>query len=203
LRRQEADLATRDIYDEIKAQVDRVSGPLRQMMDMARPLRNEWNACSMNALLEKTLRFLRFDRRSACVKIEFKLDPKVPFTLAVEDSLSQVFLNLAINALDAMESNSSKFPRRLRVSTTLLEEGRKPLIQIRFEDTGPGIPPEVADRIFEPYFTTKGPEKGMGLGLPVSRQIVENHEGTLRAEPGAGGGACFVIDLPLQDRDPT
>jgi signal transduction histidine kinase len=202
LRQQEANLSNLSIYDDIKVLIDRISSTLRQMMDVARPDRNEWQACSLNALLEKTLHVLRLDRRSARVKIELKADPNLPTTLLSEDSLSQVFLNLAVNALDAMESGPTKTPPRLTVSTNLIEESRKPIIRIKFQDTGPGIASGVADRIFEPFVTTKEPGKGTGLGLPVSRRIVESHEGTLRAEAHAGGGACFVIDLPVRSQGP-
>jgi two-component system NtrC family sensor kinase len=202
LRQQEANLSNLGIYDDIQVLIDRISGILRQMMEVARPDRNHWQACSLNALLEKTLHGLRHDRRSARVKIELKADPNIPTTLLAEDSLSQVFLNLAINALDAMESSPTRTLPKLTVSTNLIEEGRKPIIRIKFQDTGPGIASGVADRIFEPFVTTKGPGKGTGLGLPVSRRIVESHEGTLRAESHAGRGACFVIDLPVRDRCP-
>ncbi len=198
LRRQEGDLERLAIYGDILGQIDRVSGTLRHMLDMARPSRSGWIACSLNAILERTLHFLRFDPRSAQVEIELHLDPTIPLILAMEDALSQVFLNIAINALDAMESNPSTSPRRLTVSSSHLGERWDPRLRITFRDSGPGIPPGVAERIFESYFTTKDPGKGTGLGLAVSRQIIKEHEGTLRTLPVDGDGACLVIELPLK-----
>lgn len=202
LRRQEKDLERLGIYQDIQAQIDRVSGTLRLMLDMARPSRSGWALCSVNAILEKTLHFLRFDPRCARVAIELTLDPAVPATLALEDALSQVFLNLAINALDAMELNPPASLRRLTVNSALLGERWDPRLRITFKDSGPGIPPLLAERIFESFFTTKDPGRGSGLGLAVSRHIVEEHAGTLRAQPLAGGGACLVIELPWKPPGP-
>lgn len=202
LSQQEGNSGRLEIYGDILAQIDRVSATLRQMLDMARPSPSGWIACSLNAILERTLHFLRFDPRSARVAIDLHLDPTLPLTLAMEDSLSQVFLNLAINALDAMEFNPSTSPRRLTVSSTHLGDRRDPRLRITFRDSGPGIPPAVAERIFESYFTTKDPGKGTGLGLAVSRGIVEEHDGTLRTQPVAGRGACLVIDLPWKPPGP-
>jgi len=101
--------------------------------------------------------------------------------------LSQVFMNLLMNAVDAMEGSGT-----IRIQTRPSDVG----VTLVFEDDGPGIPPEVLERVFEPFFTTKPVGKGTGLGLSLSYGIVERHGGTMRAESQLGEGTRFVIELP-------
>jgi two-component system, NtrC family, sensor kinase len=106
--------------------------------------------------------------------------------------LSQVFVNLLVNAAQAIESSGGS-EREIRVSSEIAGD----LVTARVSDTGPGIPPEIIERVFEPFFTTKKAGSGTGLGLSISRDIVRAHGGELRVESVLGGGATFVIMLPL------
>jgi len=103
--------------------------------------------------------------------------------------LQQVFLNLLINALDAMPDGGT-----LRIRSGFNAEDAA--IRIEIADTGTGVDPQHAQKIFQPFFTTK--HGGTGLGLAVSRQLIEQHGGTLSVADNPGGGAVFVIRLPLQ-----
>jgi two-component system sensor histidine kinase PilS (NtrC family) len=107
-----------------------------------------------------------------------------------EELMTQVFLNIAINALDAMEGKGT-----LRVQTNLRPDERPALVTVRFLDEGPGIEAEAMPRLFEPFFTTKS--QGTGLGLPLASRIVSNHDGTIEARNLDGGGAEFLITLPV------
>ena len=107
-----------------------------------------------------------------------------------EELMRQVFLNLALNAFDAMQGSGA-----LTVSVLLCPNQLPPEVVIRFADEGPGIEDEAMPRIFEPFFTTK--HKGTGLGLPLAHRIVTNHEGQLRARNLDGGGAEFSVHLPF------
>lgn len=121
------------------------------------------------------------------VRVRFALDPRAERVFADKIQIQQVLLNLIRNALEAMQECAE----RELVLATRRAEGD--LIEISVADTGPGIPPEIAARLFQPLFTTK--EHGMGIGLPISRTIVEAHGGRLWAEPNRPGGTVFRLTL--------
>jgi C4-dicarboxylate-specific signal transduction histidine kinase len=109
--------------------------------------------------------------------------------------MAQVLLNLMTNALDAVEGR----PRpRVRVCTRCAGSAREPVVELSVEDNGPGIASDLLSRIFEPFFSTKEPNRGTGLGLAISKEIVERHGGTIRVEPASAGGARFVASLPAR-----
>ncbi len=122
------------------------------------------------------------------VKMSARLDPEAPYVLGNRIEIQQVLINLMRNSLEAMAGVDR---RELGVTTTL----RRPdLVEFAVADTGPGIDPDVADRIFEPFVTTK--RCGMGMGLSICRSIIESHGGCLEFEPNPGGGALFRFTLP-------
>jgi two-component system sensor kinase FixL len=104
--------------------------------------------------------------------------------------LQQVVFNLVRNAIEAMADRAGA---ELTIATRLTSAG----IELRVADRGPGLPAEVAERLFEPFVTTK--ESGMGIGLPICRSIVRAHGGDIHAEPGPDGGTVFVVTLPPAD----
>jgi signal transduction histidine kinase len=142
-------------------------------------------------LLEKTLSFLaeKFQRRG--IRVETDLRP-LPMLVADGEKLQQLFLNLFLNAVDAMPRGGT-----LGVTLALAGEGE---IEIRIADTGLGIEPQALDRIFEPFFTTKAAGQGSGLGLVVVHNIVLDHEGSIEASSELGVGTEFRIALPLRPR---
>jgi len=108
--------------------------------------------------------------------------------------IEQVLLNLVRNALDALEE-AAVGERALIVSTRRL--GDRALVCV--QDNGPGIPPQRMDQLFDPFFTTK--DSGMGMGLPISLTILEDHAGTIRADSKPGAGALFEVELPVAMRE--
>jgi two-component system NtrC family sensor kinase len=125
------------------------------------------------------------------VKLEVELEPALPLALADPSALKQVVLNLVLNAMHAVGDKGGHVQLRGR-------RGGDGMLELSVSDDGPGVAGDVAERIFEPFFTTKPVGQGSGMGLAVSREIVEEHGGTLRLEPpGAGGGAVFMIRLPV------
>lgn len=125
------------------------------------------------------------------------LDADLPQTQADPFQLEQIFVNLINNAREAMTEEQG--PRELVISTALAhgKNGGSPRILIRFADNGPGIPPEVMPHVFDPFFTTKKPGEGMGLGLSLCDRIIKAHHGRIWAENASGGGAVFVLELPV------
>ena len=131
--------------------------------------------------------------RDKGVRVRFEFDPRTDFVLADKVQIQQVLLNLMRNAIDAME-NSER--RELIISTAL---ARDKMIEISVADTGTGISPEIAAQLFQPFITTK--RDGMGVGLSISRTIVETHGGAIAPRPNAGGGTVFSFTLPALTKE--
>jgi len=127
-------------------------------------------------------------------RVSHRTDESPLIVRGSEQQLVQVFVNLIVNALDAMETCSDN---QLTIDAQSLESR----IEIRVEDSGPGIAPELHARVFAPFFTTKQAGKGTGLGLAISKNILEMHGGSIRAENGRTRGACFVVELPMVSRN--
>jgi signal transduction histidine kinase len=141
----------------------------------------------VNALVLKTLELIGHQGRYAEGVLATDLDDTAPVLTANEGQLRQVFLGLASNALDAMEGRG-----RLTVRTRRTRRE----VEILFEDEGPGIPEEVAPRIWDPFFTTKPPGQGTGLGLAIAQGIVTEHGGRIEMQRREGRGSIFRVVLP-------
>jgi signal transduction histidine kinase len=187
----------REFLEIIVEEVDRLNGVVSQFLDYSRPLKSTLAPGDLNDVLQRTFRLLAPDV-PAGIQVELDLAPELPRVACDPEQLKQVFLNLALNAFQAMPGGG-----RLHVSTRADREdlapwrdarGRLASVEVRFRDTGPGIPPQDRENVFVPFFTTK--EKGTGLGLAVSQRIVRAHEGTLAVSSPAGGGAEFTLTLP-------
>ncbi|HET6436802.1 MAG TPA: ATP-binding protein [Anaeromyxobacter sp.] len=159
---------------------------VRSLFQRAVPRRERTD---VNAVVEEIVSVLGGEARRQSISIRTEAGADLPPVTADRIQLQQVLMNLISNAIDAMRAAAP--PRQLTISTR--EEGSACLISVA--DTGPGLPPEQADRIFQPFFTTKA--HGTGMGLAISRSIVESHGGKLWAEPGRGGGAVFQFTLPI------
>jgi signal transduction histidine kinase len=144
------------------------------------------------ALLQRPLRQHR-------ITVRLDLQPDLPRPLASPDQLKQVFLNLFLNARDAMPHGGllEIASRVSRETDTEFLAGRYVLIQVR--DTGSGIPEEEMPRIFEPFYSTKSESKGTGLGLWVSMGIIQNHGGQIKVRSRPGRGTTFTVALPLDE----
>mgnify|MGYP001215858743 CR=1 FL=1 len=146
----------------------------------------------INGLIEKTLEFREYQYMVGNIEIVKKLDPALPRTMIDPVQIQQVFMNLLINAEQAVaESQGSG---TIEIETKLKN---KSCIEITISDNGPGIPEDIKGKVFDPFFTTREPGKGTGLGLSVSYGIVKKHGGEIFVQDGAEEGARFVIDLPV------
>jgi two-component system NtrC family sensor kinase len=176
-----------DFIARIGSEALRIDGIVRDLLDLARPAEPALHPTDVAAPLEAALRLARMQPRFRSVTVDVALADALPPVLADARRLSQVFLNLLLNAGDATGGAG-----RVRV-----EAGRDgALVQVRVSDDGPGIAEADLPRIFEPFFTTKGSGRGTGLGLAVSQGIVESFGGELRAANGSSGGAVFTLVLP-------
>lgn len=176
----------------IREHSERISRIVRQMSELARPQAGQRARCDVNQVVRRALEMVRFDERARTSEIRFELDPGLPEVDAVEDEISQVCINLALNAFDAMAGNSGDRARRLTVRSWSSARA----VHFAFRDSGPGVPARVREKLFQPFMTTKEAGRGSGLGLSVSYRILEQHGGVLRLEPDDSAGAVFVFELP-------
>ncbi len=161
------------------------------LLTFARPKELQKSLRNINQLLKQTIDLLSYKLTASGVKLIVDLDPNLPATMVDGDQISQVFLNIINNAQQAMEESER---RELRI--TSWREGENEFF--RFQDTGPGITEEARKRIFDPFFSTKRPGKGSGLGMSVSYQIIQNHNGEIKVEDEEEGGATFTVRLPIE-----
>jgi two-component system NtrC family sensor kinase len=167
---------------------------MKNLLNYARPVAAQPAIVNVNKILEKTAYFIEKhpsfvsgDPRKQIVK---ELDDHLPEIVGDPQQLQQVFLNLLLNGADAIPEGG-----KITIKTSHDKEGKT--IAIKVQDTGKGIPSELKERIFQPFFTTKGKGKGTGLGLAVSKRIVEEHGGSIEVANNVSGGGAFTIILPV------
>ena len=177
----------RERAGHIVDQVRRVKDLLRTLLDIARPRNASPQAMSLVDVLDHSLEFFRERLKGRGIVVERDYSP-VPKIVANRDRLEQVFLNLIVNAIDAMPDGGTL--------TVHLTQPTSELIEICIADTGIGIEPDVLDQIFEPFYTTKERGKGTGLGLLVSQRIVHDHGGKISATSEPDVGTQISILLP-------
>jgi two-component system sensor histidine kinase HydH len=167
----------------IDDELGRIERSLRTLLDYARPPKLERTTCDLGAVVDGALTLVRGRAQQQGVEVRFA--PASLVLSADPDQLRQVLVNLLLNALDTMPTGGT-------MEVALGRDGTD--LTVAVSDTGPGIAPEMAPRLFEPFATTK--ETGVGLGLVVSKRIVEDHGGSLRGFNRTAGGATFLIRLP-------
>ena len=190
-----ADDPNRQFLEIASKETNRVSGIIRQMLGFYRPTAVKAPA-DVNAILEDAIALLQRQLRQHHVALQTDLEPRLPRVPASADQLKQVFLNLFLNAQEAMPDGGTLHitTRLSRATDPEFLAGRYVLVQIR--DTGTGIAEEHLQHIFEPFYSTKRESKGTGLGLWVSLGIVQNHGGQIKVRSRPGYGTTFTIALP-------
>ena len=179
-------IVTEVLRDEQRAAhvIDRLRSLLKRRSLVTQPL-------EMPEVVDEVFSLVHADAVARQVKLTHVSAPKLPPIVGDRIHLQQVLLNLLVNAMDAVEACA---PDRRAIQVTVRQTDAT-AIQVRVSDHGAGIPAESLGRLFEPFFTTKA--KGMGMGLAISKTIIEAHKGKLWAENGPDGGACFCFTLPV------
>lgn len=177
---------------EIRSAADRCARIVKTFLSMARQQTPQRGAVDLNRLIEDSLALLAYAMRTTGIDVVKNLDPQLPEIWGDADQLHQVVANLAINAQQAMMDGPR--PRRLTVTTEICPE--KGVVRLVFDDTGPGVPPDLRSRIFDPFFTTKPTGVGTGIGLALCHGIIDSHGGTIGVDDAPDGGARFAIALP-------
>lgn len=182
-----ADESIKKGLQTIISQVERITKVMNQLLAFARRKQPERRPVALGEIVENSLDMFRERLAKNRIRVELQLDPACPMVLADADQMSQVLINLVMNALHAMPDGGL-----LRISLA----PEKETVRLTVADTGHGMPPEVAQKIFEPFFTTKEFGKGTGLGLTVVKGIIEEHQGSITVDSESGKGTTFTILLP-------
>jgi CheY-like chemotaxis protein len=168
---------------------------IQNLLDFARRRPPERHATQLRVLVDSVLDLQSYAIAAHRIQVEVDIEPDVPPLPVDRAQMQQVLLNLTLNAVQSLSAAGGG---RLRVHAAVVRRDTEPRVSLSVIDDGPGVPDELRDRIFLPFFTTKPADEATGLGLPVSADIVAAHGGTLRLEPGAAGvGAAFVVELPF------
>lgn len=178
---------------KIESAANRCAKIVRSFLDMARQRKTERRAVLLPHLIREALELLKYNLHSSAVIVETDVAENLPSLWVDRDQLHQVLINLVINAHQALEEKREG-ERRIRITAEARTADGVMLLSV--SDNGPGIAPDIRSRIFDPYFTTKPQGFGTGIGLAVSRGLIEAHGGTLDLD-NRPGGARFVIRLPL------
>jgi two-component system, LuxR family, sensor kinase FixL len=197
-RGREADQAkVRDAIDRAATQALRAGEVIHRMRDFVRRGASERDVESLSKLIEEASALALIGEKDRQVDVRLSLDPAADAVFADRVQVQQVLLNLIRNGIDAMHDGEPR-RRALLISTEMTDEGWS---RVSVADTGPGIADAVRERLFQPFMTTKA--QGMGVGLSISRSIVEAHGGRIWAEANPGGGALFRFTLPPADQKET
>ena len=177
----------KDILREMKLQLERVNFAVTELLSYARPTPPVSEDFLVNELIQKTVTLLSPQVRGKQIEFRMKLTNEKMLVSADKKQIQQVLWNVILNALQAMETSGTLSIASFRGNQNAM---------IRISDTGKGIPPDAIDRVFKPFFTTKS--KGTGLGLAVSKRIIEQHGGLITIESQLNQGTTVTLALPLQ-----
>ncbi len=197
---QASDELARELAGYISTEVNRLSALVTEFLDFARPLHAEPHPADLIALLDRVLqivadRFAGKQETGKPVRVERHYASGLPLVPLDESLCEQAFLNLVQNAYEAMQDEGHG--GTLRVEVQPATQNDREGVELRLADTGPGVPEELREEIFNPFVTTK--KTGVGLGLSIVSKIVDGHHGSIHVENAPGGGAVFTIFFPLEE----
>jgi two-component system NtrC family sensor kinase len=180
----------KELMQQMEKEVERAKAMVHSLLEFSRKKEFKSKPIPVKGLMEDTIRLVQGDIPS---KVEVRVEvPEGCWITADKQRIEQAVLNLIKNAIDAMPDGGT-------ISITVDEDGESELVRIRVQDSGIGMDADTAKRIFDPFFTTKEDGKGSGLGLYVAREIIEEHEGSIKAVSAEGEGTTFLITLPMKE----
>jgi signal transduction histidine kinase len=181
-------------FEVISQEIRHIDTIVQNFLEFSRPPKLSMQLISPSTIVDTTLRLLAHRLKSYNVSVRVERKSTLPKVVADPEQIKEVLVNLMINACEAMIEGGS-------IIIHEEENGQSPAKQIRLRiaDTGPGIPEAEREKIFQPFYTTK--DDGTGLGLSIAKRIMDEHAGTLSISSTVGGGACFVMTLPITEKD--
>jgi signal transduction histidine kinase len=189
LRDEELSPSVKEMVERIEMEVQRLSQFTKGLLSFARKEDGPLGEADVNQVLQEVMYFLKYEALKRSIKIVEDFDFRLPLIAADANRLKQIFINLVMNAFQAMEGGGS-----LLLRSSFNEER---FVSVQIADTGSGIPRKNLSRIFEPFYTTKKTGKGTGLGLFITKKIVESFSGAISVESSEGEGTCFTITFPV------
>src|SRR5687768_17354175 len=188
LQNAEPDHPTTKVLEKIERQTFRAAKIVNGLLNLARPAQVDSGPVDVHAVINDVLSLLEHQFKTGSIQVRKELSPESPIVQGIEYKLQQVFLNLFLNARDAM-------PRGGWLTIVTKSDGATATVEVA--DTGSGIPEEQLSRIYDPFFSTKEIGKGTGLGLSITYGIVQEHGGTITCDSVVGQGTRFTLTLPL------
>ena len=194
-------LAT-ELAGYISTETNRLSALVTRFLDFARPLHADLTLREVTEVLDRALNDVAQTWKGGPVRVDKQYEPNLPQVPMDEGLCEQAFVNIVQNAYDAMGASGGILGVKVVRAQRNMQDGNTEGVEIRVADSGPGIPPDLREQIFNPFVTTK--KSGVGLGLSIVSKIIDGHHGSIRVEnPQAtdGTGACFVVFLPASSQD--
>ncbi len=182
-----------EIIDDVISETERSQRIVRNLLDFARESEAKMQPLDLERIVQESVRLVANQVRMARLTLRTELEDNLPHVHGDEQMLKQVFVNLMLNAVDALP------PRGSITVSARMDSKKDGFLVVKVQDDGPGIPEHFQQRIFEPFFTTKGKGKGTGLGLSVSQGIIHKLGGFLKVESEEGEGTTFIVSLPVTD----
>jgi two-component system NtrC family sensor kinase len=192
LERPEIDAGCRASLEKIVKQANRCRDIIRGLLDFSRQRKPDKRLANVHRILEECISLVDNQALFHNITITTRLAPDLPQVLTDPSQIQQVFMNLIINAAEAMQGRG-----QLTLTTRHIKEPPAGVVEVAFTDTGHGIKEEDLSRIFDPFFTTKEVGHGTGLGLAISYGIIKEHKGTISVESEEGKGSTFIVSLPV------
>jgi len=192
---QASDELARELAGYISTEVNRLSALVTEFLDFARPLHAQPHPADLVALLDRVLQIVAGRFTGKAVRVERHYAGGLPLVPLDESLCEQAFLNLVQNAYEAMQDQDQG--GTLRVDVRPATQHDRQGVELRLADSGPGVPEELREEIFNPFVTTK--KTGVGLGLSIVSKIVDGHHGSIRVENAPEGGAVFTLFFPLEE----
>jgi PAS domain S-box-containing protein len=189
--------------EKIIREGERVASIVSNLLSFARQQDEDSEKIYMDQVIYDAIDLIRHQLSKNCILLEVNLQDDLPPVFGHHQQLQQVFLNLFSNARFALNQRfAGKDPqKKIIITGTVIERENNRFIRIIFQDLGTGIPQEIVQKIFEPFFSTKMTGEGTGLGLSISREIISKHEGCLHVESEPGKYTSMIVDIPVYDGD--
>ncbi len=184
----------REDFEVISEEIGHIDTIVANFLEFSRPPKLRMQPMSLSDVVDTTLQLLKHRLDSYGVRIEVDRKGRLPLAMLDPDQMKEVLVNLILNACEAMGEGGQI--RIVEESGMMGDQGF--VVLVRIKDNGPGIPEEIKDKIFEPFFSTK--EEGSGLGLAIARRILQDHKGWIHVHSKAGQGTTFVVGLPCEER---